>query len=553
TDKWDVRRYLTEDEIVDAEYTVKTSVDSAITSYISEDEETVEKYNPTPRTAPTDAAAYTRELTTTEKKNFVIDRGVASDGKANDAARRAGYQKLLKALEIGGYIGEDFDWLTDSILDTEYFKESVKESEEEILLEKYERYLSYGLYATVTLDGALSDYYAGVYAAQKNTTQGDYAAYLSALGDASASSPIVYNPYQGFGYIYNLLLGVNNVQTSDIDAVKKDYESGKINKETYRTERNEVLLDTIAYDLRDTWITAGYDFNYTTGEFMNDYKIAEETLPYDGRVMWINQGDYQSELCTDDKGNTYFRYYTMEDTNKVYDDEYAPKYEVRPNKYTIDPFLNMMDTYLFGASQSRTAGNIATTNGKGQIPYYAALISNASVTGWADKINELLFAFSTDGGSLNTYKGYTIDKGYSVGYTETYVDEFAAAARYLMEQAATGNTSSYIVVGTDYGWHIIFYSELVNLSGTEDYPTLSEYLTSLGITDGASLYKDILHGLRDGDTTEYEKNYLYLLQQAVASSSVSSELNKKLQNDYDTYSKDGSKIVVYNERLANII
>ena len=62
-------------------------------------------------------------------------------------------------------------------------------------------------------------------------------------------------------------------------------------------------------------------------------------------------------------------------------------------------------------------------------------------------INELSFAYNTDTAGLNTYLGYSVITG-----NTDYVDEFEYAAQYVCRLGA-GN---YVVVATDYGWHIIY-------------------------------------------------------------------------------------------------
>ena len=65
------------------------------------------------------------------------------------------------------------------------------------------------------------------------------------------------------------------------------------------------------------------------------------------------------------------------------------------------------------------------------------------------KINELLFAFSTDPGSLNKYKGYVI----SPNNTEGFVESFSDAGKELLAMGG----KSYIIVASDYGYHVIYF------------------------------------------------------------------------------------------------
>ena len=77
-------------------------------------------------------------------------------------------------------------------------------------------------------------------------------------------------------------------------------------------------------------------------------------------------------------------------------------------------------------------------------------------------INELSFAYNTDTAGLNTYLGYSVITG-----NTDYVDEFEYAAQYVCRLGA----GSYVVVATDYGWHIIYCT----FSFTEDNLTPFSY------------------------------------------------------------------------------
>ena len=156
----------------------------------------------------------------------------------------------------------------------------------------------------------------------------------------------------------------------------------------------------------------------------------------------------------------------------------------------------MMDNYVYGASQT---GEVKAYDG---ITMKKVVNTDADVENYADKINELIFAFSTDTGSLNSYKGYTINVKTDFG-SETYVEEYAAAARYLM----TLGKSSYVVVGTEYGWHVMFLSE--KITANTNYATLTEYLASLGETTN---FDQMLKDIRDDKADLYEDTYLYTIQ-----------------------------------------
>ncbi len=62
-------------------------------------------------------------------------------------------------------------------------------------------------------------------------------------------------------------------------------------------------------------------------------------------------------------------------------------------------------------------------------------------------INELSFAYNTDTAGLNTYLGYSV----ILGKTK-FVSEFEYAAQIACQNGA----GSYVVVPSDFGWHIIY-------------------------------------------------------------------------------------------------
>jgi parvulin-like peptidyl-prolyl isomerase len=62
-------------------------------------------------------------------------------------------------------------------------------------------------------------------------------------------------------------------------------------------------------------------------------------------------------------------------------------------------------------------------------------------------VNELMFAYSTDPGCLNSYMGYAVSP-----YKTDFVPEFEYAAQYAVAQGV----GTYVVAPSDYGWHIIY-------------------------------------------------------------------------------------------------
>ena len=310
--------------------------------------------------------------------------------------------------------------------------------------------------------------------------------------------------------------------------------------EGYREKREEILYKTTAKDLRSTWITAGYDFDYATKKFTGDYTFttAENSFPFQGDVKWLNEADKPAE------GEE--------------DEDYEEEYEITYNpEYDLAAFVKIIDDYLYGTD------NVAAEADPG-VYYRKATPKTQDYVEFDEKMSELLFAFSTDDGSLNTYKGYVVKPPVDVDGTETYVKEFADAAREVLTMADGG----YIVVGTDYGYHFIFKSQTI--SAKSGYETLESYLDSLGVEKkiGDTTYdtweeyynamiSDIEYYLDEEGGNASGKNdkfYLYQLQQAYVSNFVSTRLTNKqteIVNRYKLPNEDG-EYEEYNEEYVKI-
>lgn len=555
--------YFTSEEQDEALYNTNKSLNDLIDSYKddAEEEEEKETSTETTRTVPTGATNYEPEhegFDTWEafyedynSKGFVakdasgnivgsgVVTGFDSDYKTTDLETKKAYNKTIKALENNGLIGEDFDYSADSIYDTDYYKNSLQAQRESLLLSWYEEYLTVNILRTVSY-ADLEARYAEMYNTQKGYTVSEYE---TALSSWSASSPVVYHPNTGYGYVYNLLLGVNAVQSAEITALKSET---NLSKAEYNTKRAEILSRVEAQDLRSTWITAGYDYDFEKNVFTGDYSLASEeyALPFQGSVKWVNEADKPE--------------------NDEDDEDYEEEYEIESvKKYDLEGFVAFLDSTLYKDT------SLQEMNIDG---YYrvAKTAAGTTIPEYEDRVNDLLFAFSTDPGSLNTYKGYLIKPKAEGDETETYVEEFSAAARELMK--SDYGTGSYIAVGTDYGYHILFKADVLNAS--MNYATLNDYLDSLGYekkigdqTYGSwAEYYDAMIGDLEAyldDSDDNETFYLYSLQQAYVSNILSAQLESmqtalvnecKVKDDDGNYSEyDESKVKIYENRYSEFL
>lgn len=473
---WDLERYLTEEEIVDVYYSTRKDINDLIDGYVeSEESEATDTFIGEQRPVPTGATNEEKELSLEEKKAYKIDTNSTTE-------RRKAYNKVIKLLENNELKGSNYN---GDVTSTTYYQQTVKGYQENKILQKYEDCITKSAIKTITFDD-LKKVYANNFETQTQMSDAEFAEKLSS---ATAEEPVLIGKDGSYGYVYNLLLGANKAQTAEIEAI----ETTDISKR--EQQRKEILDKTIVKDLRSSWLISGYDFDTETNCFTGDYTFAENkenSLPFQGTVKHLNAQDKDK-------------------------DDYVAKYAISSLKeFTLNQFVDFMDQYVYGSKQT----NVKTSSDS--INIFKKVNTSANVSEYDEKINELLFAFSTDSGSLNTYKGYAIEPKPDEG-SETYVQEFADAGRELLEMGGR----SYIMVATDYGYHVMFYSQAFN--GSEGFDTLEKYLNyECSVNEGTEYWNGKMLELVENWTDEDldTDSFLYSFFNSVSSVRVNKELSK---------------------------
>ena len=171
------------------------------------------------------------------------------------------------------------------------------------------------------------------------------------------------------------------------------------------------------------------------------------------------------------------------------------------------------------------------------------------VVEYKEKINELLFAFSTDDGSLNTYQGYVIKPEVDGSNSEEYVATFGDAGRILLEQG-----EGYVIVASDFGYHVMFYSKLFEANVAE-CDNLVAFLNkesnqNLSRDEWIAKYNKRIEGWQDYDG---EEDYLYHVVSSLTDVKVSnamSELEREIINA-NRY-EESNKVVIYKDRFSDL-
>ena len=491
---------LTDAEIKYATYVIMVSVNSAIDSYeedyIKAEDETTSSTET--RTTPTGANTLPDGYYPTKEDgsiDYAIYTGANSASECGEYEKKEGstsytrsraYAQFIHALRENYLIGEDEKDVTD-VTALSYFTTELKSQLEQMLINKFYATLAYKAAQAMSATTLQESYQTLLNSQEASTESSSFTTTMDSLSDTSF---VVYSPEnRKFGFVYNILLPFNTNQTKLLDSIR--YTDGT--KEYYAARNtNAGLLSSIeAKDQRASWFNGSEDYSFeaTGNYYKNAYNSAE------GKTNYLFFKDSYVE-----NGEGIERYagkYPFNGTAEKKDDG---TYKLTYNLLDIDGFIDEMESYIgyvtenssvaSGKYYSGTLDNLAQWNAadkesstfysvtadyflkdaNGVIDqsaniYYKGSVSNLGFTadGALDKttnsykvisaVNELMFAYSTDTGCLNSYLGYSIA---AKEEATSYVAEFEYAAQQAVNDGA--GVGNYYVVATDYGWHIIYVS-----------------------------------------------------------------------------------------------
>ena len=474
----DVANAEKSEEYVEAVYNMKKSLndslDSAENSYITaatSDDHTHEETRTTPTNVNTEKEDYIPEAYDVYTgRNPLADCGAyeALDGSTATSRKKA-YNNFLSNLQGYGLIKEGED--TSVFTELDYYYLELSSTLGQALITKYGEDLKED--AIASLDKAYVEaQYAKIKEAQGYSYTTDKTAFETALDGVSDDSFVLYGR-EGYGFVYNILIPFSASQEQAYSAAKN---KGLTQDDLYRA-RNEILKDVQAKDLRSAWFCEEDAENYA-------YEVtAKDASAYYGATA-DSKGYlfFENNVTNGDKYQTLTQYagkYAYNGTATLEDDEWTctpNKLDVVKNdpqeKNFIDEFEGYID-YVLGAEKASgtyeadyfTKATYKDSNGV--IDYSNFVYYSGSVAGIKDSkasdyfnkssdaykalsaVNELMFAYSTDTGCLNTYMGYAVSP-----YKTDFVGEF----EYAAQMAVRGGAGTYVVAPSDYGWHIIYCS-----------------------------------------------------------------------------------------------
>ncbi len=483
--------FLDEEEEAQALYStrqlVNNTLDSQEETYLDHDHSHDDSAS-TARTTPTGIDTETEDYYNEAYRIYTGSNALAdcpgyeAPEGSTPTTRRKAYSSFLASLRANSLIesGEDLS----NVESLTYFKTELASAYETAIINKLTDKFEDTIRATVNEQYA-QEIYDTTYSRQETTFANDTDSFETALDGVSDTSFVLTAPEANYGYVINILIPFSTSQSLELENAPADLGDTKGNN---FLQRAALLKNVRGTDQRGTWFDEDYAFDgaetenaYTGGNAARSYLFFEDSLG----------GNEQYERVPN-----YLGYYTYNGTVRQNDDE---SYTVRPNRITIDEFIAEMEGYLTQAANevsveddgytvsegvyvngiaaddtinavadnttyyNRSVSDYYTESGAvdySKFVYYAGQVNFTNgfdanqffLAGSAENVaysvmNELSFAYNTDTAGLNDYFGYVI----STGATD-YAPEFEYAAQYVCRQGA----GSYVVVPSDYGWHVIY-------------------------------------------------------------------------------------------------
>lgn len=391
--------------------------------------------------------------------------------------RKRAYNKFLASLRQNDLLFSDED--TTDFEGLTYFKIELVSAYETAIINKlsdlYEEVAEASLNAEY-----LQNYYEELRATQENTfnAEGGRSTFESALDSVSDTSFLLATPASDgttdatankYGYVINILLPFSKTQTAKLNAFNADY--GDTNGNSF-AQRAKLLEDVKATDQRASWFTGETDHGFEYKDIITD--------AYTGGNPDRTYLFFEDSLTGNEKYEPMTKYYGKYTYNGTVTKDEDGDYTIKPEKISIDGFMNEMEWYLNSAFGKQVASTTMTVDGyfdrdisayykdgdiaAGKVDYSSFVyktgkvaidnydVNKIFVDGTDENkafsvMNELSFAYNTDTAGLNPYYGYSVVTGKT-----SFVSEF----EYAAQLACREGEGTYVVAPSQYGWHIIY-------------------------------------------------------------------------------------------------
>lgn len=398
---------------------------------------------------------------------------------STQTTRKKAYAQFIVSLANNGLIERGDNWNDITTLDY-YLIECITQ---------YESLLGTKFSATIaTLQNSIAEgvqqEYNRLVELQKLQTDSNFVSTMDAVTDTGA---IVAAPKGKFGYIYNLLIPFSTSQASSVNGLKEQQGTTT----NFYTERNSIAKGIVATDQRASWINGNTNYSFNATNVRTNYVTQMAAGAGNKQFFTNNTSATTNYLFFNENFGQYgraeglTRYAGLYAFNGTVTPEEDGKFYVRPAQVGIEDFIkNEFEGYLnfilgTGSVSSKsfnwTKKYTPNSNNyefaivyENQITLDNNYYPNPSNYGKAYKamaaVNELVYAYSTDTGSLSKPYGY----GMGLNVPTSYVPEFEYAGNQLLKK----QEGSYCAVVTDYGVHILYLVRLYdNAAGAKAVET----------------------------------------------------------------------------------
>lgn len=531
-----LKYFLTENDAdneayLKAEYTLKKSLNSTLDSLeeqnITTEEE--EHNHSEARTKPTNVGtevedyypvsngALNYDVYTGRNKLENCGKYEALDGSTT-ATRQRAYNSFLTSLREYGLVGKNEN--TKDITQVDYYYSELASSLSQSLINKYFEDNQDKLLNNLD-EKYIQAKYKEIKDAQEKAAKEDPTAFGTSMDSVADDSFLLYGE-ANFGFVYNILIPFSAAQEQEYSAEKN---RGLSTDELYVARKN-ILQKVQAKDLRDSWFDEHDHANYA-------YEIAKGDTYYDnGKLGDTKYLFFEDNMKNNDQYETLTQYAGKYPYNGTVDSEL----KATPNKMDIDGFIAEMEAYInyvvgsdvtsghtlsaYNTDQYANENDVVdyskfmyyegkvelTNDEKDAKNFFAKYLNKDKTTqnnayAALSAVNELMFAYSTDTGCLNTYMGYSVSP-----YKTSFVDEFEYAAQYAVAEAADAGVGKYVVCATDYGWHIIYVSFVY--TADDVYDGYKEEEKDIEGTFSNMFYETLKSNFASNYQTEIQNNVL---------------------------------------------
>ena len=429
------------------------SLDSMEASYITAEEE--EHDHEEARTLPTGVDTEKEDYYTTDYEIYTGRNAAGACGEyetvegSTVTSRQKAYNAFLTNLQAYNLInvdkkkGEVED--TRDVTKLHYYYVELASVLGQSLINKYFESLESDVSGKMD-EAYMTAKYNEMLAQQTHDYANDDAAFTKALDGAKEGSYLLYG-LENYGFVSSILIPFSTAQNIEY----KQAESRGLTENQLFAVRNSIAKGIKAIDLRDSWISehdhANYSYEREDGKTYFFKDNLSENAKYEQLKHYAGNYAYTEEKLDIDQFITVFENYVIEQANLGVEDD-TKKASISNAKKN--------DTFYTETNFKKADGKVDYS----KFTYYTGKVSFGEDVKASDflnresqqykalsAVNELLFAYSTDPGSLNSYMGYAISP-----YTTSFVKEY----EYAAQQAVENGVGSYAVSVNQYGWHIVY-------------------------------------------------------------------------------------------------